>query len=314
MKDVEGLNGLLYQIRVKWSHTYLEWDEIENINEASSENREASKMGQDKKRRAVLDRQQASSTCCLYNDHIPVLHTPERLMEVFSVFIGINKDGVSTTSIYGTIEVRDSLDRFKIFEKEESCLENLGDNRTLTLQGPLTHCFADLLGMEVDLKDNKGNELCKGYLNWNNGNLTDLWYERRICSVIPGKGGYAALHYTIFNNDVQARVKVFFSSSSSIGHTNVSGRIVTAYNDLNYFTSYERDYYQSVLFSRPQDSPCQLFQCHELPLLDMVPDEKGIIPIPLSKSVVCVPIHSSLIIDVNLSVGSPSVEAFIGHC
>ncbi|KMT14729.1 hypothetical protein BVRB_4g074940 [Beta vulgaris subsp. vulgaris] len=51
----------------------------------------------------------------------------------------------------------------------------------------------------LHLKDAEGRDISVGEVGVSNHHYYDGWYNRRICSIVPGEDSFAAVHYTIFS-------------------------------------------------------------------------------------------------------------------
>ncbi|KAL2943847.1 Ketimine reductase mu-crystallin [Bienertia sinuspersici] len=106
---------------------------------------------------------------------------------------------------------------------------------------------------------------------------------RRLCSVVRGKDGFAAVHYMIFSNAFKAHVEVrLFSKSPADASANVCGHLVAYYRGCDYSNSYQKKYYRSRLLYVPQNNSVEIMMGSN---------------ITLSRSVVAVPAISSLYIE-----------------
>jgi len=207
---------------------------------------------------------------------------------VFSVFI----DCCSTQArdVYGTIMVDTGCVEVFIFKREENHPEHVGPSG----KSVLLDIHRGLIGcefvMKFDLKDVKGCVISKGWMAYQFYE-SKYWCNWPLCSVIRGEGGYAAVHYTIFDDTVVAKVKVLFlSDDGGRGSVSVIGRLVAQYSNYKYSTAYGREYRRSVLFDKP----------HPGDYLLLNPSSQ----LPLSRSVVSVPIGWTLEIEVNVQLNS----------
>lgn len=222
------------------------------------------------------------------------------LVEVFSVYIGgINRE---VSALCGTIEVDYGSVPLYIYNKDCNDPEVLAYDGIACIETHtgISNCE---FSVDLDLKDPIQNlEVSRGYFSWNAGTLHSFssisWYNKRVCTVVRGQDGYAALHYMIFDRAVRAIVEValFFDKFASAA-TNLYGLLVGRYGGQEYLTDYEKKYYQSILFNRPQNKAVPLITGSR---------------VPLSKSVVAVPINSSLVVEADLraiSIGNSHEEA-----
>ena len=145
----------------------------------------------------------------------------------------------------------------------------------------------------IDLKDPiRAHEISKGEFSWCAFRLdvghSISWYDKRICSVIGGKHGFAAVHHTIFKSAVKATLEVVFFSNNFAGVSHsLHGTLSALYSGHEYSTDHEKKCYQSRLFNRPVDKALQISSASR---------------IPLSKSVVVVPTTYPLIIEGDLKI------------
>lgn len=117
--------------------------------------------------------------------------------------------------------------------------------------------------------------------------ISVLWES---CSIIQGKHGFAALHYTIFGDAIQSKLKftlepITLCDDNAVNYQ-VYGKIVARYSCYKYSTHYKKKYYQSKLLKKGKEETVEL----------------GVIP--LSQSVVAVPLNgsTSLIVSAKLHV------------
>jgi hypothetical protein len=213
-----------------------------------------------------------------------------QFVEVFSISVYTHGyDG--QLRLRGTVEACDPFYRNMIMftsGKNEAVTVESGGNLHL-IQADRCYWGANF-EISLDLEDIDRREKIKGVVFWDGHTSLD-WNNRRICSVIAGKEGYAyaAVHYSFFDEAIRAIVKIVVYSKV-VNHVGaVTGRVCTRYTKHRYFSRYERKF-ESVLFEngRPyrSDSPITL-------------DGYAI---PLSKAAVAVPLDLSLIVKVNLRV------------
>lgn len=195
-------------------------------------------------------------------------------MEIFSIYICSYNVQRSSLSLKGYIFCYDMESRVDLFKGGTVYPDDIVK---LT---PFDRCLmGDYFGIQTDLEDDDGRQISKGYAEYDEGNA-HRWFNRRICSIIRGKCGYAAVHYSIFQDAVVAYLK-FKVVSGFRGGYEVFGEISTRYNNMRYATHYEKKYYQSRLFEKG-DSEAVMLKEYEA--------------IPLSKSKVAVPLKASLIV------------------
>ncbi|XP_074284105.1 uncharacterized protein LOC141608661 [Silene latifolia] len=208
--------------------------------------------------------------------------------EVFSVFVGGINEKIS--ALCGTISVDDgSLDRYSIYKRDESCKEFLRDNSLVCIEFNYRAIQNSEFYVILNLTDPVGMlEVSRGYVCFHLGYFGQNMCERRLCSIVPGKHGYAAVHFEVFDNAFEAfvDVKLFAANGDLDIPTSLYGTLVACYSGHNYSTSYEKLYYKSRLIDRPVDSAVESKTGSEIPML---------------KSIVVVPARSSLIIEANLN-------------
>lgn len=199
------------------------------------------------------------------------------------------------------MKVRDTCCMRTFFEKSNNSPEILApDNTTLTLVGPLAEEYhvvsGDAFMIDLVLHDDDNPSFhISGEISWwfFNAPHQEIMFNQRISSVIPRRDGFAAIHYTVFSDALQASLTAEFSIKGSSSHSimDVEGSIVTRYSDHDYPTPYLRKYYQSVLFDSWKTNPLKVTQS---------------CPIPLLKSMVVVPSQASLLVEANLSANGQS--------
>ncbi|XP_074313352.1 uncharacterized protein LOC141648523 [Silene latifolia] len=208
--------------------------------------------------------------------------------EVFTVFIGGINEKVS--GLCGTILVEDgSLDKVSIYNRDESCSELLRDHSLACIEVNYRAIQNSDFYIILNLTDPDGKlEVSKGCISFHLGYIDLKMYERRVCSVVPGKVGYAAVHYEVFDNAFEALVdvKLFAANGELDIPTSLYGTLLACYSGHNYSTSYEKKYYKSRLIDCPPDKAVESKTGSKIALL---------------KSIVVVPARSTLIIEANLS-------------
>ncbi|XP_021736883.1 uncharacterized protein LOC110703389 [Chenopodium quinoa] len=208
------------------------------------------------------------------------------MMEIFSISIfSYGVDGLRS-GVKGKILVSDEYQEFIIFDgcKESDILHS--HETSLKLKGSPRCYTGEDLSIILRLEDGKGRNICSGSA-WYNFTNVGLFLNTRICSIVCGIHGFAALHYTIFSDAIQAKLRfTLMASGSSCGNYKVYGRINTRYSNFRYLTHYEKKYYESSLFEKGESEV----------------EEVTLGEIPLSKSVVAVPLNASLIVLANLCV------------
>ncbi|XP_045796415.1 uncharacterized protein LOC123890775 [Trifolium pratense] len=212
-------------------------------------------------------------------------------VEIFSVFIGREKS--KPVQIYGSIEVlREDRELCYIFKRDENEALMLSEDLKFIPIPDGSRAFSDCssLKMKFDIKDIEGCLAIKGYVDWAASTLdSPFWYKKQLCNLIQGqKGGFASVHYSIFEYAVCVTIKVLlkFKTGSSDVNPKVWGSLVTQYSRHDYSSRYKKDNYRCVLFNRTQDDLVQISNDST---------------IPLSRSTIVVPSYSSLIVDIDLS-------------
>ncbi|KAL2928447.1 Ribosomal protein S6 kinase delta-1 [Bienertia sinuspersici] len=193
--------------------------------------------------------------------------------------------------VYGSIEVSSSACTFDVFKREAKDAFVLSEHsKTLpVIDGFRVYDDCDSLEVKIDLKDVENCLCIRGYIEWDwevrdNGSLC---LDNQLCSIVQGEQCFAAIHYTVFSEAVQANIDVLYIPKSEHVdvHPKVYGSLIAQYNNYDYISQYNKDNYRIVLFQRNQENPAQ-------------PGNNGMIA--LSRSVVAVPVKSSLIIEANL--------------
>ncbi|KAK1391285.1 hypothetical protein POM88_010341 [Heracleum sosnowskyi] len=208
---------------------------------------------------------------------------PIELLEIFSISVCAYDQGDSPFSLKGKVKCFDGRGCLYIFDSDTEGVSTSGD--IVKLVPDLGRGFVGShLGIETDLKDNQGREISFGSAIY--GPLTiEGNRDKRICSVIRGQNGFAAVHYTIFTDTILAKLSLEvvynFESGGSTG-CKVYGSVNTSYSNFNYSTHYAKKYYRSTLFKKKESDA-----------LKLAGGEK----VPLSKSVVAVPVYGLLIVE-----------------
>ncbi|KAK1391239.1 hypothetical protein POM88_010295 [Heracleum sosnowskyi] len=212
---------------------------------------------------------------------------PTQLLEIFSISVCAYDQGScpegKAFSLKGKVKCYDCRGRLFIFDSDTEGVSSSGD--IVKLVPDLGRGFVGShLGIITNLKDNQGREISFGSATYCLHNI-EGWRDKRICSVIRGQNGFAAVHYTIFSDAVLAKlsfeVGYDFESGDSTS-CNVHGSINTWYSNFNYSTHYSKKFYRSTLFEK-----------QECDAVELAAGEK----IPLSKSVVAVPVYGLLVVE-----------------
>lgn len=290
------VQGGLIKVTVEWDQVYAKLEGKEKlkqgIEEVSCPDKEESNIKNLWKRPRLDSDPQPVSAFSNYGCSISAARTPPLLswerLEVFSVVISCY--GNEMCGIYGTIMVDDGLAEVFIFKREENHPEIVGPSGTSLLLDIHREIIGGNFVMKFDLKDVKGRVISKGWMAYQFFGRS-YWLNWPLCSLIRGEAGYAAVHYTIFSGTVAAEVKVLFlSDDGGCGCVSVMGRLVAQYSNYKYSTPYGREYRRSVLFDKRHPEDCLLLN----------PGSE----LPLSRSVVAVPIGWTLEIEVNVQLNS----------
>ncbi|KAI3409142.1 DYW_deaminase domain-containing protein [Psidium guajava] len=189
------------------------------------------------------------------------------LVEVFSVVLRLNKP---SGKVYGTITVDDGMRRQYIYNRKR---DGAGSGSAALLNGPAGGISAlDNFYIDVDLMDD-----IKGLISWNVNKVTNVC-DRLLEKKFNGQTGSAIVNYAVFDDAAEAIVEVMLLNGDGNDPAHVYGQI-TARN--TNFTN------ESTLFRKTVDEKRRVS-----------PGEH----IPLSRSVVAVPLSSSLMVGANLFV------------
>ncbi|KAK9734603.1 hypothetical protein RND81_04G151200 [Saponaria officinalis] len=227
---------------------------------------------------------------------VPSYHFGSLGTEVFSVFVAGLTEKVST--LCGAITV-DALGReIPIYDRDDSCPEMLSEDVLASVDVKHRGIRTSEIGMVLYLKDLASQlEVCRGNLRWCVGNLGGYmsFYNLRLCSIVRGDNGYAAVHYTIFDDSFEASVEVkCFCDGHLDNSIYLYGTLFGRYGEYDYSTSYQLKYYSSKLFDQPRDRPVETKAGSQITML---------------KSKVMVPADSFLIIEANMgALGIDGVE------
>ncbi|XP_074274481.1 uncharacterized protein LOC141598667 [Silene latifolia] len=278
------------EVRVRWHHAYIYLyrdRKMHNSNRVKSSKEREEVQKKSRVSHAYQHSASLVSRSVPSREEIIISNFGGLKVEVFTVFVsGITK---KISALCGTIIVDDGSDRFSIYKRDESCSELLPDNGLACIEFNYRSIQNTEFCIILNLKDPVGNvQVSCGDLGWNAGTVESgmMWYNKRLCSVVRGKEGYAAVHYTIFDNAFEAFVEVkLFNNGQSDIPISLYGTLIARYSGHDYSTCYEKKYYVSRLYDRPRDKSIEL---------------KSGSGIELVKSIVVVPVRSSLIIEANL--------------
>ncbi|VFQ59428.1 unnamed protein product [Cuscuta campestris] len=218
---------------------------------------------------------------------------PSSALQIFSVFIGREK--LKALQIYGSIKVLSPPCSYYIFNKEASGAFGLEEGyKTIpVLHGPGVRDDCRTVKMKFDLKDRSSPLYIRGRLklHWSLFTNSPTWNEKLLCSVVQGEHGFAAVHYALFSEAVQANVQVFCKSKNENVDFSpkVFGSLVAHYSIYDYTSRYNKDFFRIVLFERDQRDPAQ------------VVGTEGVIS--LARPSLVVPMGSTLIVAANLFGG-----------
>ncbi|WOH10785.1 hypothetical protein DCAR_0730257 [Daucus carota subsp. sativus] len=210
---------------------------------------------------------------------------PTELLEIFSISVCAYDQGDSAFSLRGKVKCYDCRGCLSIFDSDTGGIFTSTSSDIVKLVPDLGRGFVGShLGIVTELMDNQGREISFGSATYDFDTIK-VWRDKRICSVIRGQNGFAAVHYTIFSDAVLVKLSFEamynFQSSVAIG-CKVHGSINTWYINFNYSTHYAKKYYRSTLFEK-----------EECDAVNLAGGEK----IPLSKSVVAVPVYGLLVVE-----------------
>ncbi|KAK1391247.1 hypothetical protein POM88_010303 [Heracleum sosnowskyi] len=218
---------------------------------------------------------------------LDVNYLSTELLEIFSISVcAYDQDNCpegKTFSLKGKVECFDCIGSLCIFDSDSEGVSTSGD--IVKLVPDLGRGFVgSTLKIVTDLKDNQGREVSFGSAIYNFHNI-ELWRDKLICSVIRGQNGFAAVHYSIFTDAILAKLSLKvvynFESGGATG-CKVYGSVDTSYSNFNYSTHYAKKYYRSTLFEKKESDA-----------LELAGGEK----VPLSKSVVAVPVYGLLVVE-----------------
>lgn len=220
-------------------------------------------------------------------------HSPgsyvSQLLEVFSLFIA--RPNGKEVNLYGSVSIFCADGWCNIFSrsKEEAYFLPSGCN-LLPMQGPDRAVRPGMsFSVAVDLSDIDGHVKINGTAHSSYGidERQKPWFDRRLCSVVRNEKekSFVAIHYTVFSFALRAIVTVSLASQRrSCDPVKVYGDIIASYDKLSYSTSYDKQFFRRVLFTRKE--------------ADSLKVEKDLI---LKRNLVAVPWTSSLLAEVNLS-------------
>ncbi|XP_074306795.1 uncharacterized protein LOC141642033 [Silene latifolia] len=215
---------------------------------------------------------------CISNFH-------NMLVEVFSISV-CYEDDLATLGLFGTINVKHVYGNLRLFNRDKKNPQLLHSFESIPLKSFGRCIHGPNFCMEIDLKDRRGDGFCHGYVGYNFHTVKD-WLNRRLCSTLKGKKGFVTVHYTIFDDALQLKLKfVLMSNSSDPIKGRAFGRIDGRYGNFRYNTHYDKNFYQITLFDKNEDDAAKIVHGE----------------IPLSKPVVVVPLNSEFLVMAHIFV------------
>ncbi|KAF5731593.1 60 kDa jasmonate-induced protein-like isoform X2 [Tripterygium wilfordii] len=209
------------------------------------------------------------------------------LVEVFSVRIN-NIDDENLGDLYGTIIVADGLNSQYIYNRTRDNVESIkaGDNATLTGPNRSILAYGDFT-IRVVLTDKDtwswDDEIINQEISWNPYDIGNV-YDEPINIGLWSKRGSGSLFYAVLRDAVAAQVTVKLEEGGE--------NTTEVYGDIQAFCGNWGDNYntRSILFKRASNDYLSVERHHN---------------IPLTRSVVAVPLSSSLKVMVNLKDYDP---------
>ncbi|XP_008775611.2 60 kDa jasmonate-induced protein-like [Phoenix dactylifera] len=200
------------------------------------------------------------------------------LVEVFFVRID-NIDDEDPGDLYGWITVADGLRTQYIYNRARGDYESIRPREFALLTGPGRAISAyGSFTIDVDLKDRDADlspddEVSRGQISWNVYNTTNEYDEPLFCRV-DGKNGQITVKYAVLSDAVAAILEVTLIDGDREDPAEVYGGLA-ALNGLG----------ESELFRKGSDD-----------YIEVRPGQR----IPLSRSMVAVPLYSSLTVRADL--------------
>ncbi|CAO2840745.1 unnamed protein product [Amaranthus hypochondriacus] len=220
---------------------------------------------------------------------------PSSMVEIYAVYIG--RDKLKALQLYGSIEVSTLGNAYYCFNREASDAFGLleGSKNLPLLDGSLEYDDCDSFEVKIDLKDVEGLLCIKGYVNWDDRTLEHgtRWFNKPLCSFVEGQHGFAAICYSFFPRAVKANLMVLLAPKQKIsserfeGFPRVYGSITAQHGYFDYTSRYNKDYFRVTLFERSAENAMQT-------------SADGVIS--LSRSIVVVPLDSTLVVGLDLSM------------
>lgn len=206
------------------------------------------------------------------------LYIEQPLVEVFYVSVD-DIYGEKPGNLYGTITINYSHGSEIIYNRTRDDYESIYPGQNVLLIGPARAIFAyDSFSIDVDLKDKDAgldpdDEVSRRQIGWNVYNTTNS-YDEFISRKIDCQFGSVTVNYAVLSDAAVAKVEVTLIDGDGESPADVYGRIV-ALNGIN----------ESMLFRREKNERM---------------DVRSGQLIPLSRSVVAVPLDGSLKVLVEL--------------
>lgn len=126
-------------------------------------------------------------------------------MEIFSIYIcSFGADGLRL-DLEGKILAYDDNETFVIFDGDMGS-KLLHSHDTVKLKTPYRCYNGEHFCIDLYLEDGKGRDISIGSVSFY-FSYVHCFFNRRICSIIRGRHGFVALHYTIFSDALLAKLR-----------------------------------------------------------------------------------------------------------
>ncbi|KNA11957.1 hypothetical protein SOVF_130300 [Spinacia oleracea] len=220
---------------------------------------------------------------------------PDTLLEVFSVRMYSDEiDDISAAEFDGEVRVTDIATDINLYNPKEGEKPVLPDG-TLRLTGPFRCIVAPYACVHLNLVEKSRNlEVCNGEFELS-PYVNVVPYDERLSTLVSGKHGFAIINFMLYSCAVQAIVEVSLVTTDHVHGNDLISCPASLYgyihasNDLrSYNCAYDLKFFQSVLFNVSKENPKE----------PNTSDGSKIVP--LSRSIVAVPIKSQLIIKAQL--------------
>ncbi|XP_074268081.1 uncharacterized protein LOC141591596 isoform X2 [Silene latifolia] len=298
-KDIATGNGRI-RVQVIWSSAYWQlyrnnpsgmWDSTTSYSSDDSSDDHDSFEKQRVLEATVNDdclAEHNSSETYTSNWVLPSPTYTETLLEVFSVVV-CSKDS-KPFKFCGSINCVNCCWPGIVLWDASCPLECPTSGMRVSLKGPKHHEFEfmsliERIALSVDIKDGSSQAaISRGLIEFHILDL-ELLADRRICSVIRGKQGFAVVHYSIFSEGVSATVEI--KASDKCPPVIIKGKIYARYDNCEPGRCFHDEFFKNLLFD---EDGVQLNDSeHTLPLL---------------KSCLSLPIESILVVEVDLWVST----------